>query len=174
MADRETTCWSTRRDASHSAGSRGIGLGSWGRVPPRSFPCLWELWRFRRRMVRSSIFFKVSSRGCRGFAVIENSYACKKRIVRIDPGSSVLPGPAPPLAHLLPCSFKSEPTPTSSDSSRPSATSERRFPSPNYSRIYLRVKASAVVLHCGPCLPVLSSFPSHRGHRHGPDVRIAV
>ena len=63
FADDVEGCWRTRGHASHSARSRGIGLGSCSRVPFRSFASLWELWRFRRRMVRSCIFFEVFGRG---------------------------------------------------------------------------------------------------------------
>ena len=64
FADDVEGCWRTRPHASHSARSRGIGLGSCSRVRFRSFASLWELWRFRRRMVRSCIFFEVFGRGC--------------------------------------------------------------------------------------------------------------
>ena len=40
----------------------------------------WVLWRFPRRTVRSCIFFKVLAAVVAVFAVIENSYACIKRI----------------------------------------------------------------------------------------------
>ena len=68
---------------SHSARSRGIGLGSWGSVTFTFVRALLgalavpaEDGAFR---VRSCIFFKVLAAVVAVFAVIENSYACPPR-----------------------------------------------------------------------------------------------